>query len=127
MRRFGSKSELARIGSCFVVLATGARAWRIQVESSIPVVPAKALGHAHILLGGEAGSHLGAGVLRPSRRALASAPQDEEGLCMPWMIDIILRGGHRPRLEGRTTPMQMLQEVCMPLALSRRRRKTGST
>jgi len=33
---------------------------------------------------------------------------------MPWMIDLILRSGHRPRLEGRTTPMQMLQDVCMP-------------
>jgi len=25
---------------------------------------------------------------------------------MPWMIYLILRSGHRPRLEGRTTPMQ---------------------
>src|SRR6266849_4723213 len=63
------------------------------------------LGHADILLCDEAGSHLGVATPRPSRRALASAPQDEEGLRMPWMIYLILRSGHRPRLEGRTTPM----------------------
>jgi len=33
---------------------------------------------------------------------------------MPWMIYLILRSGHRPRLEGRTTSMQRLQDVCMP-------------
>src|SRR6266478_6182314 len=94
---------------------------------SISVVPAKALGHAHILLRYEAGSYLGVGIPRPltvrsrrkaasrtARRALASAPQDEEGLRMPWMIYLILRSGHRPRLEGRTTPMQRLQDVCTP-------------
>src|SRR6266404_2065332 len=77
------------------------------------------LGHADILLCDEAGSHLGVATPRPSRRALASAPQDEEGLRMPWMIYLILRSGHRPRLavrdaalrrlltmRGRTTPMQ---------------------
>src|SRR6266404_4983460 len=76
------------------------------------------LGHADILLCDEAGSHLGVATPRPSRRALASAPQDEEGLRMPWMIYLILRSGHRPRLavrdaalrrlltmRGRTTPM----------------------
>src|SRR5260370_10944627 len=81
---------------------------------SISVVPAKALGHAHTLLCDEAGSHLGVGIPRPSRRALASAPQDEEGLRMPWMMYLILRSGHRPRLEGRTTPMQRLPDVCTP-------------
>src|SRR6266852_3613534 len=57
--------------------------------------------------------HLGAGIPRPSRRALASAPQDEEDVCMPSPIDLILRSGHRPRLEGRTAPMQG-SETCIP-------------
>ena len=86
---------------------------------SISVVAAKALGHAHILLRDEAGSYLGVGIPRPltvrsrrkaasrtARRALASAPQDEEGVCVPLPIDLILRSGHRPRLEGRSMPMQ---------------------
>ena len=36
---------------------------------------------------------------------------------MPWMIYLILRSGHRLRLEGRTPPMQRLQDVCMPSRL----------
>ncbi len=51
---------------------------------------------------------------RTARRALASAPQDEDDVCMPSPVDLILRSGHRPRLEGRITPMQGLQYVCMP-------------
>jgi hypothetical protein len=33
---------------------------------------------------------------------------------MPSPIDLILRSGQRPRLEGRTTPMPVLQDVRMP-------------
>jgi hypothetical protein len=41
---------------------------------------------------------------------------------MPLMIYLILRSGHRPRLEGRTTSMQRLQDLCMP---QRERRDPG--
>jgi len=33
---------------------------------------------------------------------------------MPLMTYLILRSGHRPRLEGRTTSMQRLHDVRMP-------------
>jgi len=37
---------------------------------------------------------------------------------MPSPVDLILRSGHRPRLEGRTTPMQGLQDVCIAPAFA---------
>src|SRR5713101_5242343 len=37
---------------------------------------------------------------------------------MPSPVDLILRSGHRPRREGRTTPMQGLQDVCIATAFA---------